>query len=254
MRHWAIFTVLLYLIILVVLTAPMLIVYGIESSPEEGWEMTMSLDGILAIYQHWFYFIWLGVLGLGQSLLLLVPVRITERKLIPRRRLLVPIITAAFLFANIVFATSFALACAIFREHAFDIFEVFGTEGLRAMLAIIVIALALWSVWALLFYRFTRSDAPDTLVKRLTGWLLRGSILELLVAVPSHIIVRHRNDCCAPAGTFWGIVTGLSIMILSFGPGVFFLFAARMERLRLGRRSESVSGVQAAADTHERRE
>jgi hypothetical protein len=60
---------------------------------------------------------------------------------------------------------------------------------------------------------------------------LRGSILELLVAVPSHIVVRHRNDCCAPIGTFWGIVTGISIMLLSFGPGVFFLFVERCQRL-----------------------
>jgi len=50
--------------------------------------------------------------------------------------------------------------------------------------------------------------------------------------VPSHIIVRNRNDCCAPMGTFWGITTGLSIMLLCFGPGVFFLFVERCGRLR----------------------
>ncbi len=63
-------------------------------------------------------------------------------------------------------------------------------------------------------------------------WLLRGSILELLVAVPSHIVVRQRGVCCAPAGTFWGITTGLAVMLLAFGPGVFFLYVARCRRLR----------------------
>ena len=43
------------------------------------------------------------------------------------------------------------------------------------------------------FYRFAKTDDPNTLVKRTTRWLLRGSILELLVAVPSHIIARNRN-------------------------------------------------------------
>jgi hypothetical protein len=61
-------------------------------------------------------------------------------------------------------------------------------------------------------------------------WLLRGSILELLIAVPSHVIVRQRDDCCAPFATFWGIVTGISVMLISFGPGVLFLFAARIRR------------------------
>jgi hypothetical protein len=81
---------------------------------------------------------------------------------------------------------------------------------------------------------FAASPNPTTrtLLKRMHRWLLRGSILELLVAVPSHIIVRRRGDCCAPLGTFWGIATGISVMLLCFGPGVFFLFVERFERLK----------------------
>jgi len=71
--------------------------------------------------------------------------------------------------------------------------------------------------------------------------LLRGSILELLVAVPSHIIVRQRNECCAPIVTFWGIVTGISVMLLSFGPGVLFLFAARVRRKKNQRSSPPIA-------------
>ena len=84
----------------------------------------------------------------------------------------------------------------------------------------------------MLFRRFARSDDEISLVKRATRWLLRGSILELLIAVPSHVIVRRRDDCCAPAGTFWGIATGISVMLLCFGPGVFFLFVERMQKLK----------------------
>ncbi|HEY4951841.1 MAG TPA: hypothetical protein VII71_00470, partial [Verrucomicrobiae bacterium] len=80
--------------------------------------------------------------------------------------------------------------------------------------------------------RVTKSGSPDAVVKRATRWLLRGSILELIIAVPSHVIVRRRDDCCAPAGTFWGIVTGISVMLLCFGPGVFFLFVERFQKLK----------------------
>jgi hypothetical protein len=89
-----------------------------------------------------------------------------------------------------------------------------------------------WVIWVVIFRNFARSDDSDSLLQRSTRWLLRGSILDLLIAVPSHIFVRRRGDCCAPAGTFWGIATGISVMLLCFGPGVFFLFVERFERLK----------------------
>jgi hypothetical protein len=54
--------------------------------------------------------------------------------------------------------------------------------------------------------------------------LLRGSALELLVAVPCHVIVRRRDDCSAPVVTGFGIVTGIAIMLLSFGLSVLLLY------------------------------
>jgi hypothetical protein len=68
-------------------------------------------------------------------------------------------------------------------------------------------------------------------VSRQCRYLLRGSILELLVAVPTHIVARYRNYCCAGFLTFVGIAFGVSVMLFSFGPGVFFLFVQRWKRL-----------------------
>jgi hypothetical protein len=50
--------------------------------------------------------------------------------------------------------------------------------------------------------------------------------------VPCHVIVRRRDDCCAPIGTFCGIATGISVTLLCFGPGVYFLFVKRMQQLQ----------------------
>jgi hypothetical protein len=60
--------------------------------------------------------------------------------------------------------------------------------------------------------------------------MLRGSFLELLIAVPTHIVARSRDYCCAGAYTFIGIALGLAVMLLSFGPGVFLLFVDRWKQ------------------------
>jgi hypothetical protein len=75
---------------------------------------------------------------------------------------------------------------------------------------------------------------PRDFVSRLCKSLLKGSILELLVAVPTHIVARCRDYCCAGAMTFVGLTLGMSVMLFSFGPGIFFLFAARWRRLHPG--------------------
>ena len=75
-------------------------------------------------------------------------------------------------------------------------------SGWGTLFTMILTVLIFWLIWTVFFWSFAKSDAPGALLKRLTRWLLGGSILELLVAVPSHVIVRRRDDCCAPAGTF----------------------------------------------------
>jgi hypothetical protein len=179
------------------------------------------------------------VLVAGQALLLLLPIDVTEKRLPARRKLKIPIIVTAFFLANLCFAGMFSIFCLVFEDNAFDYYDLSrlftskaytgsGNPGWTILLTILVF----WLVWAFIFFRSAKSDDPNTLIKRTTRWLLRASILELLVAVPSHVIVRRRDDCCAPMGTFWGIATGISVMLLCFGPGVYFLFVERFKRLQ----------------------
>lgn len=261
MKRWAILTVLLYFVVLVLLTPPVLLLAGFGKPSPAGWEFTQEMGDVLRTYREWGYWVWLAVMLLGQALLLLVPIDLARRRPTTRRRLAVPVITAAFLFANVVCGAVFSLSCAAFGDGAIDFLvestrwsqaaqDPIAAQAIRQIglgtgstldffLGVAGIILAFWLLWCAIFFRFAGNDDPGTLSHRLTRWLLRGSILELLVAVPSHVIVRGRNDCCAPMGTFWGIVTGLSIMILSFGPGVFFLFVERFRRLRPARSSSS---------------
>jgi hypothetical protein len=169
--------------------------------------------------------------------LLLLPINIAQKRLPARRPLQTPILVTAFFLANLCFAGILSILCAAFKEDGIYPFAVLAGNTVNPtsgdfIIGGIITLLIFWAVWAVIFRRYAKSDEPDALLKRSTRWLLRGSILELLVAVPSHVIIRRREDCCAPIGTFWGIATGISVMLLCFGPGVFFLFAERFERLK----------------------
>ena len=86
--------------------------------------------------------------------------------------------------------------------------------------------LGLWLVWGIVFYVYRKrvSERFD----RAVSWLLNGSVLQFLVAVPCHIVVRQRDDCCAPVGTGIGIATGIAVMLMAFGPSVVFLYQRRL--------------------------
>jgi hypothetical protein len=218
--------------------------------------MGTSFADLLQILQHWGFWLWLGIMVTAQTLLLLVPVDLARQRLPARRKLFWPVVTASFFLGNLAFTGFFSILSAFLGDTATIVLEVpaeFGVEvlsGIPAMSAIrtalglvagsdmpvvyaaIALLIIFWAVWGLIFFHYAQGDAPDNLVRRTTRWLIRASILELLVAVPSHIIVRQRGDCCAPFVTFWGIVSGISVMLLAFGPGVFFLFAKRMRQIQ----------------------
>jgi hypothetical protein len=252
MKRWAVFTVLIYALALLVLTFPVIWIAF------NGWsDKGVSLQNALKMYLRWGYWLWLALLVAGQALLLLLPINIAERRLPAHRPLKTPVIVTAFFLANLCFAGLLSILCLYFQEDGVNFFGYFlpfkpnqvSPTNFSTELGAVVTGLAFWIIWAVIFRNFAKSDDPDSLLKRITHWLLRGSILELLVAVPSHILVRRRGDCCAPLGTFWGIATGISVMLLCFGPGVFFLFVERFERLKPKSQSDDKDSASSGAES-----
>jgi hypothetical protein len=101
-----------------------------------------------------------------------------------------------------------------------------GKEALFAA-TLLAIWIGAWVIWGGIFYQHYRNSSNA--VSAAVSWLLKGSVLELLIAVPAHVIVRQRGDCSAPIVTSWGIVTGIAIMLLCFGPGVLALYKKRLD-------------------------
>jgi hypothetical protein len=91
---------------------------------------------------------------------------------------------------------------------------------------------AVWLVWCVVFGVMSSSRSPEAVATRLHRWIFAGSVLELLVAVPTHVVVRRRDDCCAGVMTGMGICIGVVVMLLAFGPSVGFLYYRRWQRVR----------------------
>jgi len=210
--HWGLIVGSFYLVLLVVITIP--VIYAsfikINGANPVPWD----------VYGVWQYWAIVGSLLLGQFLLLRVPVRLKMKRPVTRSSIWLPIIVSGFWFAVLVIGLGSTLM------------ELFKIGSPAWPVLALVVSIASWAAWTVIFARMTRHNDPKQMVEQQSRWLLRGSILELLVAVPSHIIARGRGDCCAGLFTFIGITTGLSVMLLSFGPAVFFLYYARWQRLK----------------------
>jgi hypothetical protein len=168
------------------------------------------------------YWLWVGVMVLAQAALLVVPVRIAKERPVARRSLLWPIVTAGLMIGGLAVGAMYSLYEFAMRDKASSGW--FWWAGVGS-------GVVIWGVWAVLFYRASRAANPSDVISRQCRLMLRGSILELLVAVPTHIVARSRDYCCAGFMTFIGLTLGISVMLFSYGPAVFFLYVDRWRRL-----------------------
>jgi hypothetical protein len=216
MKRWALIVAGLYLLILVALTVPVTMV---AFAPDA------KLSEVARVYGYWPYWLWIAVMVLSQAALLLVPVGGVGARPASRRSLLLPVLVGGLMLGMLV---SGAIYCAwefTFRDKG---------PGAWIWWAAAATGAVIWAGWTFAFYGASRDSVPENVIVRQCGLLLKGSILELLIAVPTHIVARYRNYCCAGVMTFIGLTLGIAVMLFSFGPAVFFLYAARWRRLHPG--------------------
>ena len=177
--------------------------------------------------------IWSGCWGIAvaalllcEAALLLVPLRVVQRRPITRRSLLFPLIGSGLLAGLLLFAGALATAEMLSSQKG----------AYECVWYLVSAGLAIWSVWAILFWRMAGHKDPGTIAAWLHRVLLAGSALELLIAVPAHLIVRRRTECCAGFYTGFGIAAGLAVMIVAFGPSVAILYSRRVRELTGGRK------------------
>ena len=69
-------------------------------------------------------------------------------------------------------------------------------------------------------------DGHDVGAKVVVRALIRGSCLELLIAIPTHGFAYRRvtNNCYCGLGSYTGLVFGSAVLLWAFGPGLALLY------------------------------
>jgi len=224
MARWAIVTVVLYIVLITVLFTPLALWLVDRACGEDT-----SLTDVLYLHVQWQMWLAAAIILLAQLLMLIFPVRQYSDNPVPQRAIWVPLLTTGILLLVLMLGLTASIIAAIWGDHGDDaIYYIW----------ILILIVGSWAIWAIVFYCFGRATDLPAFAQRLSKWLVRGSIAELLVAVPCHVIVRHRNDCCAPGLTFMGMAAGIVVMAIAFGPAVLLLVDARLKQA-YGRRNTS---------------
>ncbi len=206
---------------LAVLALPVVCMAGFDHA---NWK----IEDFFELCRTWQWWLWLALMGAAQLALLAVPVRFASRRPMTRRPLAITVVTSALMMGALGAGALCSLCEAIFGERSLADDTRLGAFSSWGPL---ILGLAGWIIWAWIFLRMSRASDTQDFIARQGKWLLKGSIAELLVAVPTHIVARSRDYCCAGIMTFIGLTLGLSVLLFSFGPGVFFLFVARWRQL-----------------------
>jgi hypothetical protein len=218
MRKWGIVISVFYAVIVLGILFPL--VYGPLAAG--GWPFAGGfLKGLVGFYEE-DSIVWIpiAIVLSGQALLLFLSVDTSFKKLKPRAHVAVTSVIASMLFALLAFLAICSIDGAVRGDK-------FGNGYLDTGWEFLGFCAGLWVLWGVVFYLYVRNSAQ--VVTRAVSWLLTGSVLELLIAVPCHVIVRRRGDCSAPVATSFGIVTGIAVMLLSFGPSVLLLYKKRLD-------------------------
>jgi hypothetical protein len=223
MRRWGFVISLFYSAIVIGLLWP-----GVEVMAGRSWEEAYEAAFSGVDLEVLTLVVWAMLLFGGQLLLLFVTVDVSWRRLRPRQHVAAAAATVGFAVTLLVFAAARSLLAGIYGDDQPDL-----VERTMTPTGIFIGLMTLWVFWAVVFHRYYR--AVPARMERLLSWLLRGSILELLIAVPSHVIVRRRDDCSAPVATSFGIATGIAVMLMCFGPGVLSLYRRRLDRYQRSR-------------------
>jgi hypothetical protein len=226
MKRWAIVTIVLYAITLLAAVVPI----TLAAFWEKCWAGEPNFLG--GVYTFVPLYVWLGVMVVAQVAFLALPVRLAQTRPVTKIWIFWPMLAGGVMFVVLAVAMGFVVFETVVRlwgDRAWT--EEYSLPSWAMMAAVV----AFWILWSIAFGFYTGRSEPKGLIQRIVRWLIAGSIVELLVAIPAHVYARMKDDCCGGILTVWGLAAGIAVMLFAFGPGVFILFTRRLKSIRPSR-------------------
>jgi hypothetical protein len=146
-------------------------------------------------------------------------------KPVRKHRLIIPIAIAGFMLSVLGISFIFPLI-ELFRID----FGNWWTDATNTLVCYTILGIS-WLVWGVYFFIKLRNASRYKATASLLSLVAASNILQLLVALVAHYIVRRRGECLAGILTGIGIIGGVIVMIWSFGPAILFLFLREKYRL-----------------------
>ncbi len=167
----------------------------------------------------------------AQVVMLSLSLSLTRGKLRSRWQLLVPLITAGLLMAQLHFWGMTTIFIGIWEEHGLK-YMFFGLEmddSASSIAVVIIEAVFLCIVWTLVFWRLTRTKEPVVLVKYLLKWLAAGSVIILFVTIVMIRVFPASGYDFIPQLmiSFLSVIAGLGVLLLCIAPWLILRFRRR---------------------------
>jgi hypothetical protein len=223
MRNWGIVVTAFYAVVVLLLLSFGMVLLAEDWWAFDTWQQSDFTELVFVAL------IPAAILTCGQLLLLFVSVDTSWRRLKPQRHAKVTAGLVGIMVTILAFAAMFSIGMAFSGDEFMNSTFTDMTE-FQALTVLVVVVLVVWAFWGVVFYTFSKRSS--NVVDSAVSWLIRGSVLELLVAVPCHIIVRQREWCCAQYVSAYGIAAGIAIMLMAFGPSAVFLYKKKLDEYK----------------------
>lgn len=163
------------------------------------------------------------VLLICQILLFGIKISVTEDRPVPKRKISWTSVLMGLVMAALTFSAFMCLFLVIFTEDSPS------NESEDAFIIMLfILFFGSWLFWGYTFMAAYKENLPGEFLRKMLKKVMIGSAAELIIAVQSHIVFRNRDDCCAPIVSYFGIVTGVTVLLMAFGPGIVFMYLKRM--------------------------
>lgn len=210
-----------------------------------GWFSTVvshSLEG-LEKTDTWTLLIVNVVVVIGTQILFLLPVFRFKPELGGRKSLRTSMVVAGFGAAILTTSLLMGVVCLVqlitgsIDEFPMTLYldaegAVIGEILIRDKFSwIFVVSLVVlgvsWFCWSLVLIAFVARRNMPQAIRRVTGLLVAGTLLEILLVLPLEAMVRRRAECYCGTGSFQMLLGAVFAGTWLLGPGIFVLFVLR---------------------------